>query len=107
MQRTTLTLPDELLIALKREARRRDTSVSEIAREALIQHFGLADTGPRKLPFVGIGRSGCRDTSERIDEILDEAWGRASRRSSSNTATFRSAELTLRSSRWPSESGRT
>ena len=77
MQRTTLTLPDELLIVLKREARRRDTSVSEIAREALIQHFGLADTGPRKLPFVGIGRSGYRDTSERIDEILDDAWGRA------------------------------
>ncbi|HZO25073.1 MAG TPA: CopG family transcriptional regulator [Chloroflexota bacterium] len=77
MQRTTLTLPDELLIALKREARRRDTSVSEIAREALIQHFGLDATGPRKLPFVGIGRSGYRDTSERIDEILDDAWGRA------------------------------
>jgi predicted transcriptional regulator len=77
MQRTTLSLPDDVVAALKREARRRDTSVSEIAREALIQHFRLADTGPRKLPFVALGRSGFHDTSERIDEILEEAWGRA------------------------------
>ena len=77
MRRTTLTLPDELVAALKREARRRDTSVSEIAREALIEHFGLADNGPRRLPFVALGRSGFHDTSERIDEILDDEWGRA------------------------------
>jgi hypothetical protein len=77
MRRTTLSLPDELVAALKREARRRDTSVSEVAREALIDHFGLADTGPRTLPFVALGRSGYHDTSERIDEILDEEWGRA------------------------------
>jgi predicted transcriptional regulator len=80
MQRTTLTLPDDLVVALKREARRRNTSVSEIAREALIQHFGLADTGPRRLPFVALGRSGFHDTSERIDEILEEEWGRARNR---------------------------
>jgi hypothetical protein len=76
MKRTTLTLPDDVLAALKREARRRDTSVSDVAREALIKHFGLADEGPRRLPFVALGRSGYRDTSERIEEILDEEWGR-------------------------------
>lgn len=77
MQRTTLSLPDELVAALKREARRRDTSVSDVARQALIDHFGLADTGPRTLPFVALGRSGFHDTSDRIDEILDDEWGRA------------------------------
>ena len=77
MQRTTLSLPDSVVAVLKREARRRDTSVSEVAREALIEHFGLADTGPRTLPFVAVGRSGFEDTSERIDEIIDEEWVRA------------------------------
>ena len=80
MQRTTLSLPDELVSVLKREARRRDTSVSEVAREALIDHFGLADKGPRTLPFVALGRSGFHDTSERIEEILGEAWDRAGSR---------------------------
>jgi hypothetical protein len=77
MQRTTLSLPDEVLRALKREARRRDTSVSEVARDVLMKHFGLGDGGPRELPFVALGRSGYHDTSERIEEILDEEWGRA------------------------------
>lgn len=77
MQRTTLSLPEELVAALKREARRRDTSVSEVARAALIEHFGLADRGPRTLPFVAVGRSGFRDTSERIEEIVDDEWVRA------------------------------
>jgi hypothetical protein len=80
MQRTTLSLPDDVVVALKREARRRDTSVSEIAREALIKHFGLAEDGPRKLPFVALGRSGFHDTSERIEEILDEEWERVCNR---------------------------
>ena len=45
--------------------------------EALTEHVGLADTGPRSLPFVVMGHSGFHDTSERIDEILDDAWGQA------------------------------
>lgn len=74
MQRTTLSLPDELVAALKREARRRDTSVSEVARQALVKHFGLDATGPRKLPFVAVGRSGYTDTAARAEEILAEEW---------------------------------
>jgi hypothetical protein len=76
MHRTTLSLPDDVLLALKCEARRRDTSISEVARRALVKHFGLDHDGPRTLPFVGVGRSGYHDTSERIDEILDEEWNR-------------------------------
>jgi hypothetical protein len=77
MKRTTLTLPEEVVVALKREARRRDTSVSEVARKALSKHFGLDDEGPRRLPFVALGASGYHDTAERIEEILDEERGRA------------------------------
>lgn len=80
MQRTTLTLPDDLVVALKREARRRDSSVSAVVRDALEKHFGLDDTGPRELPFGPPGHSGFHDTSERIDEILDAEWGDAGNR---------------------------
>jgi hypothetical protein len=76
MKRTTLTLPDEVVVALKREARRRETSVSEVARKALIKHFGLDEEGPRRLPFVALGASGYRHTARDAEEILAEAWGR-------------------------------
>jgi metal-responsive CopG/Arc/MetJ family transcriptional regulator len=42
MQRTTVSLPDDLAQALDREARRRHTSASEVTRAALAQHLGLA-----------------------------------------------------------------
>jgi hypothetical protein len=74
MKRTTITLPDDLAVVLEREARRRQTSVSEVARQALIAHLGLADAPKRRLPFVGLGASGHTDTTERLDEILAEEW---------------------------------
>lgn len=73
MKRTTLSLPDELAYVLRREARRRDSSMSEVAREALKQHFGLAG-GKRKVAFAAIGRSGHADTAERAEEILAAEW---------------------------------
>lgn len=41
----SVTLPQELLAALRAEARRRHTSVSAVAREALQDHFGWARHG--------------------------------------------------------------
>jgi hypothetical protein len=32
---------------------------------------------PKRLSFIDIGANGFTDTSERIDEILAEEWGRA------------------------------
>lgn len=70
MRRTTLTLPDDLASVLKREARRRDTSVSEVAREALNEHFGLDGKRRRRIGFAAIGDSGAGDVSEHDEEVL-------------------------------------
>lgn len=74
MKRTTITLPDDVALVLEREARRRRTSVSEVTREALKEHFGLGSDRPRHLPFAGIVASGTGDTAQRMDEILAEEW---------------------------------
>ncbi|MGH7758908.1 MAG: ribbon-helix-helix protein, CopG family [Candidatus Dormibacteria bacterium] len=73
MKRTTISLPEAVAEAAVREARRRGTSVAEVAREALISHLGLSE--PRgELPFAGLGRSGRRDTARRMDELLAREW---------------------------------
>jgi plasmid stability protein len=46
MTDVSVTLPEELLAALRAEARRRHTSVSAVAREALGDHFGWGQHGP-------------------------------------------------------------
>jgi predicted transcriptional regulator len=48
MTDVSVTLPDELLAALRREARRRKTSVSAIAREAFAERFGLSTPAPKR-----------------------------------------------------------
>ena len=69
MKRTTIKLPDELDQRLRHEARRRGTTISEVTREAITEHLG----GPRRqLLAAAAGRSGRRDISERIEEILRE-----------------------------------
>ena len=79
MTRTTVALPDELALVLAREARRRETSVSEIVREALAAHLGLT-VSERPLGFVAIGRSGRRRTARNAEAILAREWRRAHRR---------------------------
>jgi predicted transcriptional regulator len=75
MKRTTISMPDELASAVEREARRRALSVSEVAREALAAHLGLAG-GRRVLPFANLGRSGTRNTARRAEEVLAKEWRR-------------------------------
>jgi predicted transcriptional regulator len=71
MQRTTLSLPDDLAAALKREAARRRKPVSEVAREAIAEYIQ-----PRhRVPFVALGRSdGTENISENVEEILAREW---------------------------------
>jgi len=61
---------------LAREARRRDVSVSAVAREALGSHLHLIVSvdGRRKLPFAAIGSSGESDVASNIESLLDEEW---------------------------------
>ncbi|HLA15759.1 MAG TPA: CopG family transcriptional regulator [Candidatus Limnocylindrales bacterium] len=67
MKRTTIKLPDELDLKLRHEARRRGTTISEVTRQAILEHLG---GGRRQLMAAAAGRSGQSDVSERIEEIL-------------------------------------
>ena len=80
MKRTTMSLPDSMGVLLEREARRHDTSVSDIVRRALVAYFHVDGDGPRELPFANLGASGYTSTAEDHEEILRTAWGRARRR---------------------------
>lgn len=73
MKRTTISLPDDLAVALEREAGRRRVSVSQVAREALEARLGWSASGPRDLPFAAIGAS----TDGRSIAADDEAYQRA------------------------------
>ena len=75
MKRTTISMPDDLALAVEREARRRATSVSVVAREALAAHLGMAGTA-KPIPFANLGRSGTRQTARRLDELIAEEWHR-------------------------------
>jgi predicted transcriptional regulator len=69
MKRTTVMLPDDLDARLRHEAERRETTVSELTREAIEVHLGDRK-GKRRLAAAGSGHSGHSDVSERIEEIL-------------------------------------
>lgn len=74
MRRTTLSLPDDLADALTREARRRCTSASAIARDALARHLHLVPTEPRPLPFAALGHSGQHTTGRDMEDLLAHEW---------------------------------
>jgi predicted transcriptional regulator len=80
MKRTSLCLPDDLAEALEREARRRCTSASAVARDALAQHLHLVPGAARPLPFAAIGSSGRHTTARDMEELMAHEWDHARRR---------------------------
>jgi Arc/MetJ-type ribon-helix-helix transcriptional regulator len=74
MKRTTVSLPDELARALDREAQRRRTSASEVTREALAQHLGMSEDGPRELAFAAVGHSGQQTVARDMERLLEQEW---------------------------------
>ena len=52
MKRTTVTLTDELAVALEREAGRLRVSASQVTRDALAAHLGVGGEGVRPIPFA-------------------------------------------------------
>jgi hypothetical protein len=79
MKRTTISLPDDLSAALEREARRLRMPVSHVAREAIAARLGRS-SGPRRLPFVGIGHSGHHSTARDIEDLMQSEWADDRRR---------------------------
>jgi len=75
MRRTTIMLPDELDERLRLEARRRGTSIADVAREAIERQLPPAPK-PGELSFFAIGDGHPRNVSEHVDEHV----GRAVRR---------------------------
>jgi predicted transcriptional regulator len=69
MKRTTIKLSDDLDLKLRLEAKRRGSTISEITRDAIAEHLGGAR---RRLIAARAGRSGQRDVSARIEDILRE-----------------------------------
>ena len=74
MRRITISLPDDVSGGLQREAARRRVPVSQVAREAIEAHLGRPAGARRQLRFAAMGRSGHRDTSTSIEEILQREW---------------------------------
>lgn len=74
MRRTTILLDDDLADRLDYERRRRNQSTTAIVREALTEYLAGGKPRKRRLGFANLGRSGHRDTSEKIDEILAREW---------------------------------
>jgi plasmid stability protein len=73
MKRTTITLPDELDSALRREAERYSTSVSEVARILLVKGLTGSEEHPREIPWAGLFHDSEMVPAERLDEAL-EGW---------------------------------
>ena len=75
MKRSTITLPEDLALMLGREARRRDTSVSDVVRLALTAYLQpKRSTG--RLGFVALGHSGKRHIARDAEAILAREWNR-------------------------------
>lgn len=70
MKRTTIYLEPDLEVRLKLESLRRKKPMSEVIRESLRAYF---DQKPQALPpGAGAFDSGCTDTAERAEEMLEK-----------------------------------
>lgn len=68
-------LPDELDDRLRLEARRRGTSIAEVARDAIERQLPPASE-PGVLGFFAIGDGTHDDVSENADKYVADAVGR-------------------------------
>lgn len=72
MVRTTIYLPEELKQALEAKARREGRTEADIIRDSLERTLRPSTNRP----WAALFNSGHRDTSERVDEILAEGFGK-------------------------------
>lgn len=74
MRRTTIMLPEDVDARLRLEARRRGTSVAEVAREAIEKQLPAQPDG--RLSFFAVGDGSPRDASERVEELVGKSVAR-------------------------------
>ena len=70
MKRTTIFADENLLNALKHIADEEGISTAETIRQALDRFVSQRQKSKKQLSFIGIGRSGRQDVSERFEELL-------------------------------------
>jgi hypothetical protein len=74
MKKTTIYLDEDDERLLAQAAARRGAARTDLIREAIRRQFG-SEAGAHRRPRP-LGSSGHADTSGRIDEILEEGFGR-------------------------------
>jgi len=74
LKRTQIYLEPEQHSLLKREADRRDISLSELIRRLIGEHFETNHSG-KTTSIVGLGGSGKSDIAKKHDQYLGEAVG--------------------------------
>lgn len=74
MKRATITLPDDLANLVDREARRRQTSFSEVVRLFIVQGLSGSKEKPREIPWAGLFHDPDMIPAERLDEELAARW---------------------------------
>jgi plasmid stability protein len=75
VKRTTIMLPDDVDARLRLEARRRGSSIADVAREAIDRQLPPGPTEGR-LSFFSVGEGSPVDASERVDELVGKAVAR-------------------------------
>lgn len=70
MKRTTIFADEKLLNDLKRIADEEGISTAESIRQALERFVTQRQKSRKEISFIGIGRSGRKDVSERFEELL-------------------------------------
>jgi hypothetical protein len=73
MKRATITLPDDLAELVDLEARRRQTSVSNVVRQFIVLGLSGSPDKPREIPWAGLFHDPEMVSGERMDEGL-EHW---------------------------------
>ncbi|MBI4321740.1 MAG: CopG family transcriptional regulator [Chloroflexi bacterium] len=74
MKRTTILADESTLLEIKQLAEEQEQSVSDVIREALSEYVATRRKPERgHISFIGAGRSGRTDISERAEEILQDA----------------------------------
>jgi Ribbon-helix-helix protein, copG family len=87
VKRTTIMLPDDMDARLRLEARRRGSSIADVAREAIDRQLPHPAADGR-LSFFSVGEGSPADVSERVDEFVGRA---IARRKSGGSTPGRSA----------------
>ena len=80
-------LPDDVDARLRLEARRRGSSIADVAREAIDRQLPQP-TADGRLSFFSVGKGSPTDASERVDEFVGKA---VARRKSGRPKSGRSA----------------